>query len=404
MLSVSTLLFACSKQPVGLEQGVWRAVLKTKSAAEIPFNFSVIDSAGKTYLDIINGSERFRVDEITFREDSVLIQMPLFDSEIKAVLKNGRLYGDWIKHLPNQDATMPFVAQPNTEWRFFNTKLEPKFNASGKWSTTFIAEDGSDTTLAVGEFEQTGSRVTGTFLTATGDYRFLEGTVSGNKFYLSCFDGTHAYLFTGEFSDANTISNGKFYSGYSGLETWTAKRDDHAMLPDAYSLTALKPGYDKISFSFPNLAGEKVSLSDSKFKNKVVVIQFFGSWCPNCMDETAYLSPFYKKYKDLGVEVVGLAYERTTDFNKSRKNVQRLRDRFDVTYEMLITGSTNDKEEVAKTLPMLNTFVAFPTTMILDKSGKVRRIHTGFTGPGTGDHYIKFVEEFERTIESLLNE
>ncbi|HEY0900251.1 MAG TPA: TlpA disulfide reductase family protein, partial [Sphingobacteriaceae bacterium] len=220
----------------------------------------------------------------------------------------------------------------------------------------------------------------------------------------SCFDGSHAYLFTGKLEDNNTISNGKFYSGYSYIENWTAKRDDQAILPDAYSLTALKPGHEKINFSFPNLNGKQVSLDDPQFKNKVVVVQFFGSWCPNCMDETAYLAPFYKKYKDRGVEVVGLAYERSTDFEKAKKNIERLKNRFNVTYNLLVTGYSNDKEEVAKSLPMLNQFVAFPTAIILDKKGKVRRIHTGFSGPGTGEHYTNFVREFESTIESLLKE
>jgi hypothetical protein len=53
---------------------------------------------------------------------------------------------------------------------------------------------------------------------------------------------------------------------------------------------------------------------------------------------------------------------------------------------------------------MLTKFVAFPTTVILDKTGKVRKIHTGFNGPGTGEHYTKFVKEFEENIDELLKE
>ncbi|HEY1024502.1 MAG TPA: TlpA disulfide reductase family protein [Sphingobacteriaceae bacterium] len=403
-LVVLTTIYSCTNSPAGLKSGIWRATLKTKTATEIPFNFEVIDSAGKKHIEIINGEERFRVDEITTKDDSILIQMPLFESEIKTVMKNGHLYGKWIKHLGKEDVAMDFVAEPDASWRFFNTNTGSDAHPEGRWAVSFVSEDGKDTTHAVGEFKQDGSKVTGTFLTATGDYRFLEGSVSGNKLYLSCFDGAHAYLFTGELTDENTITNGKFYSGYSYVDNWTAKRDEHAMLPDAYSLTALKPGYDKISFSFPNLEKEEVSLSDPKFQNKVVIVQFFGSWCPNCMDETAYLAPFYEKYKNKGVEVVGLAYERSTDFERSKRNVRRLKDRFNVTYDMLITGYTNDKEEVAQSLPMLNKFVAFPTLAIIDKKGKVRNIHTGFTGPGTGDHYAEFVEEFEKTVEHLLNE
>jgi thiol-disulfide isomerase/thioredoxin len=387
-----------------MESGIWRATLKTGSAAEIPFNFEVVDSAGSKYINIINGEERFRVDEISLTSDSVFIKMPLFDSEIKAENRGTELSGQWIKHLADSDAVMDFNARAGDDWRFFKANKNANSNVEGRWSATFTSLDSADTTIAVGEFRQENGRLLGTFLTSTGDYRFLEGTVSDNKLYLSCFDGGHAYLFTGNLLNDSTIVDGKFYSGISGIENWNASKDEHAILPDAYSLTALKKGFTKIDFTFPGLDGRKVSLSDEKFKNKVVLVQFLGSWCPNCMDETAYLVPFYKKYNSKGVEIVGLAYERTKDFERSKKNVQRLRDRFNVPYDMLITGFTNDKAEVATSLPMLNNFEAFPTLIIIDKKGVVRKIHTGFSGPGTGEHYKAFVQEFEKTIDNLLAE
>ncbi|WP_291403933.1 TlpA disulfide reductase family protein [Daejeonella sp.] len=400
-----SLFSSCSNTPdAGFDEGIWRATLKTSSGAEIPFNFEVIDSADQKFLDIINGKERFRVNQISAMADSLIIQMPLFDSEIRAVLKNKTLSGRWIKHYADSDEVLQFHAKSNDDWRFFKVNPESKSNVSGRWSVTFNTLNNKDSYASVGEFSQENGRVLGTFLTATGDYRFLEGTVSDGNLYLSCFDGSHAYLFTGKLLNDSTIVDGKFYSGYSSIETWTGKKDDRATLPDAYSLTNLKSGYDKINFSFPNLDGKKVSLSDEKFKNKIVLVQFFGSWCPNCMDETAYLSSFYKKYQSKGVEIVGLAYERSKDFERSKKNVARLRDRFSVPYDFLITGYTNDKEEVSKSLPMLEKFVAFPTLMIIDKSGKIRKIHTGFSGPGTGTHYTEFVKEFEKTIDDLLAE
>ncbi|SDM17592.1 Peroxiredoxin [Daejeonella rubra] len=388
----------------GLKEGIWRATLKTGSGAEIPFNFEVTDSADQKFLDIVNGKERFRVNEISTISDSLIIQMPLFDSEIRAKFKNETLSGRWIKHYGDSDEVLQFDARQGDSWRFFKVNSESNTGISGRWSVTFNNIDKKSSYAAVGEFSQENGRVFGTFLTATGDYRFLEGTVSDNKLYLSCFDGSHAYLFTGKLMNDSTITDGKFYSGFSSIETWTANKDANAILPDAYSLTDLKDGYDKIDFSFPGLDGEKVSLSDEKFKNKIVLVQFFGSWCPNCMDETVYLTSFHKKYQKKGIEVVALAYERSKDFERSRKNISRLRDRFSVPYDMLITGFTNDKVEVSKSLPMLKEFIAFPTLMIIDKNGKIRKIHTGFSGPGTGSHYADFVKEFEKTIDDLLAE
>lgn len=387
-----------------LEKGIWRATLKTSSGAEIPFNFEVIDSADQKFLDVINGDERFRVNEISTVSDSIFIQMPLFDSEIRAKIKNGSLNGQWIKQFADSSEVMMIEAKNGYSWRFFKANTKPEFVVTGRWSVNFQDAKTGKSIPAIGEFTQQDGRVLGTFLTSTGDYRFLEGTVSDDNIYLSCFDGSHAFLFTGKILDNNTIVDGNFYSGLSSVQTWTAKRDEKAILPDAYSITALKDGFDKIDFSFPDLNGNIVSLSDSKFKNKIVLVQFFGSWCPNCMDETAYLVPFYEKYQKKGLEIVALAYERSTDYERSKKNILRLRERFKVPYDMLITGYINDKVEVAKSLPMLKSFNGFPTLIIIDKKGKVRKIHTGFSGPGTGIHYADFKKEFEKTIDNLILE
>lgn len=407
ILSIATALFLLHTSFTGiiLKNGTWLAKLKTTSGQYIPFNFELKDSAGKKLMTIINGKERFKVSDITVKGDSVLIRMPLFDTEIRAAINGNALNGNWVRHLGNRDLSVPFSAQADVSWRFFSSPQKPKFNVSGRWSAVFTDEDLQNKDVTVGEFKQNGNDVTGTFLTTTGDYRFLQGTVSGDELYLSCFDGSHAFLFTGKISNDKTISNGKFYSGASSLQLWNAVKDENAKLPDAYSLTVLKPGYKKIDFTFPDLDKKQVSLSDNQFKNKVVILQILGSWCPNCMDETAYLSnSFYKKYHPKGVEVLGLAYERTTDFATSRKNLEQLKNRFNIPYDLLVTGFTNNKNEAAKSLPALASFVAFPTTIIIDKKGEVRKIHTGFSGPGTGNYYTEFTHEFETLISQLLAE
>ncbi len=380
-----------------LPNGTWRGVLKTSGSVELPFNFEVKDTAGRQQLSIINAKERLKVTDVKIQDDSVFIHMPLFDSKFKLQLKASTLTGQYIRHLGDRNVSMLFTAQHNVKWRFFETPEKAAYNIAGRWLAVF--GEGADRDTTVGEFQQTGNKVTGTFLTTTGDYRFLEGTLSGSKLYLSCFDGGHAFLFTADVQDAQTITNGLF-----GKTPWTAVKNANAKLPDAYSLTALKPGYKKIEFSFPDLDGKKVSLNDARFKNKVVILQIMGSWCPNCMDETAYLVNYYKKYHKKGVEVAGLAYERTADFERSKKAVLQEKQHLNIPYPLLLTGYTSNKKETAKSLPMLNNFLAFPTTIIIDKKGEVRKIYTGFSGPGTGAYYTEFVSGFERLTERLLAE
>jgi hypothetical protein len=121
------------------------------------------------------------------------------------------------------------------------------------------------------------------------------------------------------------------------------------------------------------------------------------------MDETSYLVPFYNNMKAEGLEVIGLCYERSEDFEVAGNNVTKMKKRLQIPYELLIPGS-NKKGFVNESLPMLKNFLAFPTMIIIDKQGKVRKIHTGYSGPATGKHYIEFKAEFESFIKKLLSE
>ena len=154
-----------------------------------------------------------------------------------------------------------------------------------------------------------------------------------------------------------------------------------------------------------DLDGKPVSINDDRYKNKVVVVQLMGSWCPNCMDETAFLSEFYLKNKNRGVEIISLAYEYSTDLERSKKTLKKFQQVFSIQYPMLITGvSVSDSMRTEKTLPQLTPIKMFPSSIIIDKKGKVRKIDTDFNGPGTGDHYLAYKQKFEATIENLLAE
>ncbi|MFD1629648.1 TlpA disulfide reductase family protein [Pseudopedobacter beijingensis] len=395
-------LASCDKPSYELKEGIWRGALLTEAGIEIPFNFEVKDSLGHHYIDIVNGQSKLRVNDIRIEKDSVYIQLPFFDAELRGALLDGHVDGVYIKHLPDKEVSMAFSANYNVAWRIKEQVASPKYDISGKWETYFIKDNG-DSVKAIGDFKQEGSRVTGTFMTRTGDYRFLDGVLDGDKLSLSTFDGGFAMFFSALLTNDSTMVNGEQYSGFSSQRKFFAKKNDKVVLDDPYSLTYLKPGYKKIEFSFPDVNKQQVSLRDARFKDKVVVVQILGSWCPNCIDETAFLSQYYKKQNG-DVEIVGLAYEATKDFEKSKANIQRIIDRFDVKYPILITGYTANGDEPSQSLPMLNRVMAFPTTIIIDKKGEVRKIHTGFTGPGSGKYYEEFVMEFEKMISSLQQE
>lgn len=405
ILSIASIIMAmyivgCGSAPVQLDNGIWRGTFQTDSSIEIPFNFEIYDSAGTKQVAFINGTERLNINELEIQDDSVFFKTPLYETEIRAKLSDGRLEGYWQRTLPDVTQRMPIRAEYDKNWRFIENPNATEFDVTGRWSVVFSKVGSSDSTIAIGEFVQNGNQVQGTFLTNFGDYRFLSGEIDGNILSVSTYGGMSPSMFTATITENGM--EGDLYSGPANHSKWRAKKDPDATLADAYSLSRLKDGFTTLSFEFPDTEGELVSLTDDQYKNKVVVIQFLGSWCPNCMDETAFLSPFYEEYKDKGVEVVALAYERYPEPERAKKAVTNLIDRFDVTYPVLLTGFTN--KDVVKSLPALENFSAFPTTIIINKAGEVHSIHTGFDGPATGQAYIDYITEFEQTINQLLSE
>ncbi len=376
--------------------GTYRGELKVNDTKNLPFIFNVKDA---NTLEIYNADEVITVDEIEYKNDSVYIKLPVFEGLLIAKIKDQTLNGRFV--VEEKGRQQAFTASKN-ESRFDNN-AKAETNITGEWETVFSPNTEADKYVAKGVFKQNDNIVTGTFMTETGDYRYLEGIVDGNQLQLSTFDGAHAFLFTGTVTDS-TI-NGQFYSGNHWKEPFTAKRNDNYQLASANNLTFLKEGYDTLAFSFPDTDGKQVSLKDDRFKNKVVVVQIMGTWCPNCLDESKFYTQYYNANKDKDIQFVALAFEYAKTEAKAFSFINRLKDRLDINYPILLaqTGSTS-KTAANDKLPMLNHVLSYPTSIFIDKTGKVRKIHTGFNGPATGDKYTDFKTEFNAFMDMLLNE
>ena len=396
--------FICSAQ-TKIKTGIWRGslLLNPEKQLELPFNFEIKNNKGKLSLVIHNAQERITVEEVILSKDSLNFKMPIFDTEFRTQLTGDSIIkGLWINHTKKENNTIAFTATARNKNRFIVPTEKPSSFYDGRWETTF-SPDTKDSSKAIGIFKHivNSSIIEGTFLTETGDYRFLEGTENNGKLYLSCFDGSHAFLFIAE-NNGTEITKGDFYSGSTWHESWIAKRNDNFTLHDPESLTYLKNPNEKIDFAFYNTKNQKVSLSDPKYKNKVVIVQIMGSWCPNCMDESAYLSKVYKQYNKKGLEIIALAYERTSDAERAKTNLTRLSKRFNIGYDILLTGLTG-KEKASESLPFLNGIMAFPTTIFLDKNHQVKSVYTGFSGPATGKAYEDYTVKTEKLLNELLS-
>jgi thiol-disulfide isomerase/thioredoxin len=364
----------------------------------IPFHAKIETDSVGTKFWVHNGAERIEADLVEVKDDSLIVQLAVFNTVLKALfLSDSTLKGAYFDY-SRENYSIPLVGSKGTPR--FPQLDSARVSLAGRWAVGFSpgTDDGYP---AVGEFKQNGNYVEGTFLTTTGDFRFLEGTVSGDSVLLSAFDGAHALLFKARIAGDSIF--GGFWSGNHWQEPWIGVRNEKAMLPNPETLTFLNPGYKRLAFSFKDIEGNVVSLSDKRFRNKVVIVQLMGSWCPNCMDETSYLVEVYKQYHAEGLEVIALAFERESDELNAIRNLSRWRTHFSIPYTILLAGSSS-KDEASEKLPMLNRVLSFPTTIIIDRKMKVRRIYTGFSGPGTGEYYTDFTNRMDLLLVDLLGE
>jgi peroxiredoxin len=409
LLLVTIALAACdrpgppdSATREAIKTGTYRGVLQLPGG-ELPFGLDLERERSGWVGYLINGQERLKLSEVAVVGAHLGIRMPGYMNLLTADAHGSQLHGEVVISKPGgKDQHLPLIARFGQTYRFFPQPSVDRVDVSGRWSVTFSADDGTEET-AVGEFSQSDDVVTGTFLANGGDHRYLAGQVQGNQLYLSTFDGAHAFLYEAKITGPDGALAGDFWSGAALHKRWTAKRDAHAALPDAYTVTAMRAEDKAFDFAFPDLDGNTVTSKDARFRGKVLIIALAGSWCPNCHDEAAFLAPLYEEYRGKGLEVVSLMFEHFGDFERAVAATRRFRQQYGIEYPTLIAG-VSDVDEAGRKLPMLQKFYGFPTTVIVDRHGQVRKIHTGFSGPATGQHYQQFVDEFKGNLDQLLAE
>lgn len=390
-------LFGCGKDqqqedPVGL----WRIELQLEEEdKQIPFFLEIIPQGDSLVAAVWNGKETIVHNDVNVLGDSIRINSPYFNSALMLRQKENKLTGYW-QDFSRDNYRIPLVGKYNLTQRFqFGGLLNE--DADGKWEVRF-SPGTEDEYKAIGLFETEENSMIGTFVTETGDYRFLEGGFGGETLKLSTFDGSHAFLF-----EANMVGDtlhGWFYSGTHWKEPFVAWRNDSVRLADPYTMTALKDPKMPIDFTLKDLDGSQVSLSDPKFTGKPVLLQIMGSWCPNCMDEAVFLSSHREWLEENGVEVVALSFERLP-FEQARDPLLKLKENLGMDYPVLYAGKVG-KQGVAEALPWLEGVKSYPTLVYVLPDRRVFRIHTGFYGPGTGGYFEKQSSEMLDDITKLV--
>ena len=397
IIALALMAAACNRTP-DLAPGQYRAVLKLP-LGELPVGLEVTQG-GK--VAFVNGANRVIAEQATIDGDTLNLAFPSYDSTISATQQDdGTLSGVATLRRRTGPVQVPFVATPNTPWRFWQAPKPATARLAGTWLITPAGPAAERGLLLL--TEQGGGVLTGSVQWPSGDERWLTGQVNGAQFALSTFDGNQGGVWRGTLRDNGSIAGESFDATSTTPNRWTARRQGDAPEDQVAAIGEETPPVDRIAFTFPDMTGKPVSLADERFRGKVVVVSIGGTWCPNCHDESAFLAPYVKKRRPEGLEAIALQFEYTDDVARSSAQARKFAARYGIDYPMLIAGKATP-EDSARALPDIGGVKVYPTTLFIDRKGKLRAIHTGYAGPATGELNRKAMADFDALVSKLLAE
>lgn len=132
-------------------------------------------------------------------------------------------------------------------------------------------------------------------------------------------------------------------------------------------------------FTLPGKNGETISLS--KLKGQVVMLNFWASWCGPCRTEMPLMDQIYKKYSAAGFVLLGVNVD--TDSSDAQKFLSKVPVSFPIAYDR--------DSKVSK----LYQVAAMPSTVFIDRKGNVRALHRGYN-PGDENEYLSQIRSLIR--------
>ena len=132
-----------------------------------------------------------------------------------------------------------------------------------------------------------------------------------------------------------------------------------------------------INFKLTDLDAKPIALSDDRFQNKVVLVDIWGTWCQPCHIQTPYLIEFQERYREQGLEIIGVEFDMyTLGTEKERRDAMKeYVKKTGINYTVILGGEVND---VASVFEDMQNFQGFPTTFLIGRDGLVRHVSWGF--------------------------
>ena len=262
-------------------------------------------------------------------------------------------------------------------------------DVSGNWRVEF-----DDAGLARGVFEQTPSGVvrgTAEVPSEYGDLRFLAGNLRGTELLLSTFDGQHAILLTATLAADGTM-DGEIVSADDAWDFFFAVRSEEFETDDPLDRVRVISAEGQLDFE---------PLRDPRYADKAVIIEVFGTWCPNCNDLAPFLAELHREHQDDGLEILGVAYERSERNEYNRERLGAFNEKHGLDWEVVI-ADTPPAVLFSEASVDLSPIEGVPVTIFLNRDRAIHGIYAGFSGPATGAAHERAKATFRRLTREIL--
>lgn len=386
-----------SAQSSAMINGLWKGTFIRQDNVRLPFLFNLMqDSNGELTLYLNNGAEKIRAEKTVMRNDSIIFHLAYFDTELKMKVDSPeKLSGNWVDN-SREKMSMPFEAI-----RIQETALISPTTLSVKWELLFRpgAPNAFPGILSISLSED--KSLSTSLRAPSGDYRFMVTEITGDSLSLYKFDGIVSYLLTARIK-GDSLVDGKMYSGTTYQTDWKGFRNESATLPDAFERTKVL-SQEFLKLTLRDIKGDTVVLERKDFVGKITLLPIMGTWCPNCLDESKSISQYMKDHPEIPIQVFGLCFERPKEWDKIDLLLNKYTRMLQLPFPLYYAGYA-DAATASKTFPMLDGIKAFPTLIIIDKTGQIRKVITGFDGPATGQAYIDHQQRFDALMQQLSQE
>jgi thiol-disulfide isomerase/thioredoxin len=355
---------------------------------------------------LVNGDERTTSTSGSFDGSTLNLRYDFYDAGLQATIDGDNLRGTFDRQWRQQILKRELSAKRSESGtRATSNSVGANADLSGEW--VMRVGEAPKQSFWRAAFQQKDGEVQGTIIPVSGDWGRITGTFENNQLTLYRFDGINSRLFRATLSPDGRLEGMVDLGLFDPKRKVIAERLDNrnkeivASLPDPINYARMSNPAEPLRFSFQDLDGKMISFTDDRFNNKVIVVSITGSWCPNCYEETPLMQEFYERYRAQGLEVLALAFEYTGDTARDLEQVKIFAKRHNVTFPMLLAGST-EEGDIQRKLPQLVNFGGYPTTIFIGRDGLVKRIHTGFEGKATGERFLRLRAEYEELIKELL--